>query len=229
MTAQELVNRSLTLIGRLGAGRTPGVSESTVAFGILNGMLDSWSTNRLTVYSISTGLFAVSGGTQTYAIGTGQAWNTARPVKISGAAAVISIGGQSQSFPLKVVGSVEWTQIPFRNDSSAIPRTLFCDYAYPNSNISLSPVPSGSMNVELHMYVPLSRFAALTDTVSFPQGYERALAYNLAVELAGAFELKAPAEVVKIAADSYENLAQLNAKIAGAEELADPRNAREAK
>jgi hypothetical protein len=223
MTAQDIVTRSLTLISRLGAGRTPGASESTAAFGVLNAMLASWSTDRLTVYSIQTGIFAVTAATQTYTIGTGGTWNTARPIKISGASVIVSIGGVAQSFPLKIVDNVQWTQLLNRNDSSPIPRYLYNDYAYPSSNISLSPIPVGTPSIELHSYVPLAQFAALTDTVAFPQGYERAIAYNLAVELAPMFELKPPDAVLLVAKDSKEALAQLNAKISGADELADPR------
>ena len=220
-----MIHRSLTLISRLGAGRTAGVSESTAAFGVLNAMLNSWSTNRLTVYALSTNLFSASGG-QTYAIGTGATWNMARPTKIAGASVIVTVGGTSQSFPLEVIGSVKWSNLPHRNDTSPIPRFLFNDYGYPNSNISLSPVPVGSPSVELHCYVPLAQFATLTDVVAFPQGYERAIAYNLAVELASFFPgLKASPEVILVAKESYENLAQLNAKISGAEELEDPRKA----
>jgi hypothetical protein len=225
MTAQEMINRSLTLISRLGAGRTPGVSESQAAFGVLNAMLNSWSTNRLTVYSIWSGLYAAVAGTQTYTMGTGSSWNGPRPTKLSSASVIVIIGGTSQAFPLEIIDDVQWAALLHRNDASPIPRFLFNDYAYPVSNISLSPIPVGTPSIELHGYLPLTQFATLTDVVAFPQGYERAITYNLAVELGPLFELKVPDAVLLVAKESYENLAQLNAKIAGPRELADPRAA----
>ena len=93
MTAQELINRSLTLCGRLGAGRGAGVSESTVALGILNAIFDEWNTDGLIVYSIESATHTLTGGTGNYTIGSGGDFDVA--ASASTGASTCSCSGSS--------------------------------------------------------------------------------------------------------------------------------------
>ena len=50
-TAGDQINAALRLIGQLAEGETPSAATSQDALVALNQMLDSWSTERLAVYS----------------------------------------------------------------------------------------------------------------------------------------------------------------------------------
>jgi hypothetical protein len=50
-TANEQINGALRLLGVLAEGETPSASTSQDALATLNQMIDSWNTERLSVFS----------------------------------------------------------------------------------------------------------------------------------------------------------------------------------
>jgi hypothetical protein len=221
MTAQDLITEALTLIGRLGAGRTPGVTESNYSLGILNAMLDSWSTKRLTVYSIASATYTLTAGTESYTIGTGGVWNTARPIAIESADIAVTFTGSSKTsyFPLRIIGQKEFASIQTLGDQSDISRSMYCDCAFPLSTVYLYPIPGIAAQIDLYTWQPLGQLISLMTTASFPNGYARAIAYNLAVELAGVFEKAIPESVATIAQASKEAIEGLNARLTPGDEV----------
>ena len=82
-TAQDIINRSLRLIGVLGSGESPTGAEGVDALASLNAMLEVWRNDRLMVYSIDRVEFtSLVASTQTYTIGSGATINVERPLKI---------------------------------------------------------------------------------------------------------------------------------------------------
>lgn len=214
MLVQDLVNLSLTLCGRLGAGRTAGAAESQVVFGIANAMLDSWSTKRLAVYSVALATYPLVAGTETYTIGTGGVFNVPRPALIQSASIVATVAGQTGRFPMKVIGQDEFSQIESYGDRTAIPKLLYFDGAFPIATIYLFPIPASSAtSLDLYTWQTFAQFATLGDTITFPAGYQRAINYNLAVEIAAAFGLKVPDVVATIARSSMASIEAINARL----------------
>jgi hypothetical protein len=213
MTVQDLINLSLTLCGRLGAGRTAGAAESTVVFGIVNGMLDSWSTKRLAVYSVNLATFPLAAGTETYTIGTGAVFNTARPILVQSASIVATVEAKTARFPLRVIGQDEFSSLESFGDQAVIPKLLYYDAAFPVATIYLFPIPATNTHLDIWTWNAFTQFAALGDTVTLPPGYSRALSYNLAVEVAAAFGLQVPAVVAAIALSSKASIEAINARL----------------
>jgi hypothetical protein len=195
------------LIGRLGAGRGAGAAESAVCLEFLNQMLLNWSTERLNVFQVLTETFALTIATAAYTMGPSEDFDTARPVRIEAANVVSS----SIREPLELIGVNEWNAIDTRTDTSIFPKRLYCDYAYPAVTLNFWKIPSAAASVELHSWKILDAFSALTDTVAFPLGYERAIVYNLAIDLAPAFGKSISAEVAAIAKSSKAGIVSLNA------------------
>src|SRR5581483_4375410 len=219
-TAQDLVTLALTLSGRLGAGRTPGAAESAVVLGIANNMLDSWSTERLMVVSIQLATYSLTAGTESYTIGpSGAVFTAARPVMVQSASIKATVEGQTSHFPLRVIGQDEFAQQMRYGDQAAIPRTLYNDMGAPNSTLYIYPIPATNTHLELYTWQQFAQFAGLTDTLAFPPGYYRAVAYNLAIEIASAFGLTVPASVAKIAADAKASIEAINQRLMPDSEL----------
>lgn len=223
MTAQELINRSLTLCGRLGAGRGAGQSESEVALGILNALLDAWSAEGILVYAVRSDTYALTASKGTYTIGLGAAdYNTVRPVHIERANALVTVSGQPVRYPLALLTPAEWAAIPSKVDQSIIPQRLYDDYAHPISTLYVHPIPAAACSLELFAWQQLGQVAGLTDPLALPPAFEHALVYALAVELGPAFDLPARPEVVAQAAQAKARIADLNLRHLGLAHPAAP-------
>jgi len=57
-TAGEQINRALRLLGVLAEGETPSAATSQDALMALNQMIDSWQTERLSVFSTQDQIFS---------------------------------------------------------------------------------------------------------------------------------------------------------------------------
>lgn len=222
MTAQDLITEALTLIGRLGAGRLPGSTESNYSLGILNAMLDSWSTKRLTVYSIGSATYNLTPGTSVYTLGPGGTWAGPRPVAIESADVVLffSTSLKASYFPVKILTQKEYASIQTLGDTSDVPKSLYCDFAYPTCNVDVYPSPNLATAIELYTWTPLQQFSSLSTALSLPNGYARAIGYNLAVELGAVFEKQIPDSVIAIAKASKEAIEGINARLTPADEVA---------
>src|ERR1017187_2707176 len=121
---QSLLNLSLTLVGRLGAGRTAGAAESLVALNIANNLLDSWSTKRLTVFTVNLNTWPLVAGTESYTIGPAGTFNGVRPTVIESANIVATVEASTAHFPLRILGQKEWAALETYGDQSIIPKLL---------------------------------------------------------------------------------------------------------
>jgi hypothetical protein len=202
MTASELISASLRLIG-VPSIVTPGAQ----ALEALNNLLQSWTTERLSVYAIRRNTHVLTATTQTYTIGTGGVINVPRPAYLESASILLT----GVRYPLELIDSLEWDKIREDAVSALLPLKLYNDYASPLSTLYLWPKPSGTPTLELQSWQPLATFATLADVVALPPGYERAVRYNLAIDLAPEFNRQISQEVLGIATQSKAEIAELNA------------------
>ena len=70
-TVREIVTGALRLINVVQANETPGDDDMNIALSAFDQMLDSWSNDRLLVYSINPYLFNTVGGQASYLMGPG--------------------------------------------------------------------------------------------------------------------------------------------------------------
>ncbi len=140
MTAQDIINAALADIGVADPGETPNSSDSTLALGVLNRMVDAWGIERLFVYTTPLTTVSLSSGTSSYSLGS-------RPVKIEAANAVYtSPGGEAVRPPLKMVSAADWASLPFKGMTSATMENgvLYCDYGFPTATVQIAPIPTFS-------------------------------------------------------------------------------------
>jgi hypothetical protein len=210
-TPQQVITNSLIVLGVLFPGQTPPPSLSNDAFTRLNNMLASWSTERLIIYGIETADYDLVTGTNAYTIGPTGAFSGSRPNAIVAAQIVIPSG---QRFDLRLITTEEWNKIVDRSATSSVPTVLYDDYEYDNSTLHFWPTPtfnSGTTSVELQIWQPLPVFVTLADTFDLPPGYERAITYNLALELSMVYGRPMTQDAMNVATDSLTKLRALNA------------------
>lgn len=197
-TALDIITGSMKLLGLLFKGESPAADEAADGLSALNDMLDSWSNDDLITYALAWETFAFTPTQSTYTIGTGGDFNTSRPIDIANAYTVIN----GITRPCKPVGADQYSLITQKDIQSIYPWYLCYDNGYPLGKIRFYPVPAGAYTLNLLCNKPLTSFSTLTDSVSLPPGFNRALKYNLAIEISSQFSVQPSASVVKIAADS---------------------------
>lgn len=206
-TVQTIINRALRLNGKLGAGRTPSSNDTADVLVALNAMLDSWRNERLMVYAISEVTHTLTVGDASYSIGSGGDIDTTRPVKIEDA----FMRENDIDYPIRIITDVhEWNSIADKTTTGNIVEYLYYNPGMSTGTVNIYPVPTVANVIHLSLWTPLTAFSAATDTVTLPPGYERALAFNLAVEISPEYGEGITPLTVQIAKESKGAIKRVN-------------------
>lgn len=219
--AEDIINPALKLLGVITQGETPSASESSDALDALNAMLDNWSTERLNVFYILNFTGSVSNGTNNYDIGDGSTWNTPRPIRIEGASVILN----DLTHPLEIVSATGWAAIKEKGTLANVPTKLYYDQNAPTGKVYLWPTPNASSTIDLWVWSALEQFPDLVTNVNLAPGYQRAMIYNLAVEIGTMFGSNIRPEVMQIAAEAKTAIRMLNGAEPGAPPVSGPVNA----
>jgi hypothetical protein len=91
MTWTDIVTSALVLINEMGAGDTPNPDEIFDGGDRFNTLLAAWNIIELHLFVVTNFQHALVGGQGAYVMGAGGAdFNTARPVKIESAGAILN-------------------------------------------------------------------------------------------------------------------------------------------
>ena len=210
MTVLDFLRASGRLVGALHPGQEGSADENNVALEALNAMLDSWNTQRLAIFHIRRDEYDLVAGTQDYTIGPGGDFDFERPVKIERANLIWSSGGDADHRPLSIITVYDWADIRLPDLTSTIPEQLYYERSTPLGHLRFYPKPDTSAAVEIYTWAKLGRFTALDEVAEFPEGYEEAIKYNLAMRLAMEFRTDIPQFVATTALKSFGYVKRLN-------------------
>lgn len=206
-TAQTIINRALRLIGVLGAGESPTSDDTADALVALNAMLDSWRNERLMAYSISENTLTMTVGDSSYTVGSGGDLNITRPVKLEYAFFRVN----SVDYPVQIVDKGRFDAIKDKTITSDWVEMIYYNPTMSTGTLSVWPVPSAANVLHVGVWQQFTAFSSASDTVTLPPGYERALAYNLAIEIAPEYGRSAASEIVDVARISKGDIKRVNA------------------
>jgi hypothetical protein len=219
MTVLDLIKRSMRLLSATNIGDAPTNEEAQDGLVALNGLIDSFFTQRLMKFSTNRTLYNLQSGKQVYLLGPAAVspdWPGTRPSFIDRAGLILLNSDPSQvlEVPLTVLKTdAEWAAIRAKSITSDIPQQLYYDRGFSAAGagqVALWPIPTASNQVALYTPAELAVFTALTQTISLPPAYTRVLAYRLAIELAAEFDREPPAAVVAIADEAVASLKRAN-------------------
>lgn len=196
-TALAIITKAMQKAGILTKNENPTADEASDALDSLNDMLASWSTEAMLIYARVWESFTVGGGVASYNIGTGQTFNTTRPMLIADSYVRFPTGSDSM---VSIINDENFAMIQ-NKDALGVPNRLNYNTSFPTGIINLWPVPSTNYSLFILSEKQLTEFA-LNDTVLLPAGWKRALIYNLAVEINPEYGQPLPVEVAKIASES---------------------------
>ena len=208
-TAGDQINRALRLLGVLAEGETPSSQMSNDALMALNQMIESWNTERLSVFSTQDQVFNWPAGEITRTLGPTGDFVGNRPVLVDDAT-YYRDPGTNVSFGIKFINQQQYDGIAVKTVTSTYPQVCWVNMEYPNITMTVYPKPNRTLEWHFISVEELTKPAKLTTTLHFPPGYMRAFAYNLAMELAPEYGVEPSPQVQRIAMTSKRNLKRIN-------------------
>lgn len=111
-----------------------------------------------------------------------------RPVKIERAKLVLASTGLPVYLEVYRGSYDDFANLALQQIPGALPKFLYCDYAYPTANVYLVPQDQGGDTLELYDWTPMPALQTVNDLINLPPGYDDWFVNNLAVRLASIFE-----------------------------------------
>ena len=208
-TANDQINGALRLIGMLAEGETPSAATSQDALLALNQMIDSWSTERLSVFSTQDQVFSWTPGLIHRTLGPSGDFVGNRPIVLDDST-YFRDPASGISFGIKIINQQQYDGIAVKTVTSTYPQVMWINMDYPNIDMYVYPVPTKTLEWHFISVTELNQPASLSTTIAFPPGYLRAFRYNLACEIAAEFGVEAPPSVARIAMASKRTLKRIN-------------------
>ena len=208
-TAGDQINRALRLLGVLAEGEAPSAETSQDALMALNQMIDSWSTERLAVYSTQDQVFTWPSGIISRTLGPTGDFVGNRPILLDDAS-YFRDPSTNVSYGFKLINQAQYDGIAVKTVTSTYPQVMFVNNTHPNIEMFIYPKPLRDLEWHFISVEELAQPAALDTTLAFPPGYMRAFTYNLAMELAPEFGVEPSPQVQRIAMTSKRNLKRIN-------------------
>ena len=200
---------AMRLLGVLAEGETPSAETANDALFALRQMIDSWDTERLSVFSTQDQVFSWPSGERTRTLGPTGDFVGLRPVLLDDAT-YFRDPQTNVSYGIKFINQQQYDGIAVKTVTSTYPQVIFTNMTYPDIEMVIYPVPLRLLEWHFISVEKLTQPALLSTEMSFPPGYLRAFRYNLACELAPEFGIEPSPTVSRIAMYSKRNLKRIN-------------------
>jgi hypothetical protein len=167
----------------------------------LNDMISSWSNDSMLIYARTWENFSITAASS-YLIGASQTLNTVKPMKII---AAYTRSGDID-YPMTPMTDEEYYALQDKSSSSPFPDFFSYDNGHPYGRLRFYPAYSTSASLYLLTEKVLTNFASLSTTVDLPSGWNKAIKYNLAIDIAPEYGVSVTPEVIKGAKESLNNI-----------------------
>ena len=208
-TAGDQINRALRLLGVLAEGETTSAAVMQDSLMALNQMVDSWNTERLSVFSTQDQTYTWPAGQIKRTLGPSGDFVGNRPVLLDDAT-YYRDPGTNVSFGIKFINQQQYDGIAVKTVTSTYPQVIFVNMTYPDVTMTIYPRPTRDLEWHFISVEELTNPATLATNLLFPPGYLRAFTYNLAMEIAPEFGVEPSPQVQRIAMTSKRNLKRIN-------------------
>ncbi len=204
-TGNTLVEAARLKIGVGSPGQTFNADRTNLLLAELNRMWSIWSAELAPVYQHTIDSLTWTSGSASMTIGAAGDLVTARPIEIISMQARVS----STDWTIDPISLEAYQQLSNKTETSAYPEFYAYDGTFPSGTIYLWRKPDSNMTLRITSKKTLTAFT-LDGTVSLPDGYEKALIDNLAVEIAPFFGKEASSAVKLSAMNSKRTIIRIN-------------------
>lgn len=208
-TAGDIINGALRLIGVLAEGETPSPETSADALFAMNQMIDSWNTEKLSIFNTQDQTFLWPAGEIQRHLGPTGEFVGNRPVLLDDST-YYRDPSTNVSFGIKFINQQQYDGIAVKTVTSTYPQVMWINMEYPNIQMTIYPKPTRTLEWHFISVQELDQPATLATVLAFPPGYLRAFRYNLACELAPEFGVEPSPQVKRIAMVSKRNIKRIN-------------------
>jgi len=213
-SAGDQINRALRLLGVLAEGETSSASVMQDSLMAMNQMIDSWNTERLSVFSTIDQIVNWPVGSINATLGPSGSLvrlngTAVRPILVDDAT-YFRDPQTNVSYGIKLINQQQYNGIAVKTVTSTYPQVMFVNMTYPDVDIFIYPKPTRLLEFHFISVQELAEPATLATTLAFPPGYLRAFTYNLAMEIAPEFGVEPSPQVQRIAMTSKRNLKRIN-------------------
>ena len=210
VTVKNLIVDALTMLMVYSPDIILTAEENNTALRTLNSIIESLSNDSLTINSVTSENFSLTGGKKTYTFGTGGDFNSPRPTTVKAITTAITGTAGNIDFPVTILQYDDYAAIQLKTLQTNYPQYAYFDGAYPLNNVSFYPVPSSAIPVTIYSIKQLQEFTDTTNQVNFPQGYYRMFVALLAIELAPSYQLTASQNIIDIANQAKRGIIRTN-------------------
>jgi hypothetical protein len=187
------------------------------ALGALNALLDSWSVEKLLVYSRPKISLVLVPGRSAYTWGItvppcdipGEP-----PVKLELALLTVEDTAPGLEWEVTILDQYAFEAgIAIKQLTSSYPAALYLDSAEPVATLHVWPVPDMPYTLQLLPWSAHSPYGGWDDVLDWPNGYQRAMVYGLALELAPQYMVEPSPLILRTAEESKRALYVINAEV----------------
>jgi hypothetical protein len=207
-TAGDQINRALRLLGILAEAETPSAAMSQDALMAMQQMIESWNTERLSVFSTQDQVFTWPASLLSRTLGPTGDFVGNRPVLVDDATYFKAPNGVS--YGIKMINQQQYNGIAVKTVTSTYPQVLWVNMTYPNIELTVYPRPTQDLEWHIVSVEELTQPVTLATAMYYPPGYLRAFTYNLAMEFAPEFGVEPSPQVQRIAMTSKRDLKRIN-------------------
>ncbi len=208
-TAGDQINGALRLLGVLAEGETPSAATSQDALAAMQQMIDSWNTERLSVFSTQDQVFSWPPGVYERTLGPTGNFVGNRPILVEDST-YFKDPASGISYGLKMINQQQYNGIAVKTVTSTYPQVMWVNMTYPDITMTVYPVPTKVLEFHIVSVEELTSPVSLFTNLAFPPGYLRAFRYCLACELAPEFGVEPSPTVMRVAMTSKRNLKRIN-------------------
>ncbi|NDG19356.1 MAG: hypothetical protein EB117_13940 [Betaproteobacteria bacterium] len=208
-TAAEIIDGSLRLLGVLAEGETPSAAVMQDSIMAINQMIQSWDTERLSVFSTQDQVFTWPANVISRTLGPTGNFVGNRPIEVDDAT-YFKDPSSGLSFGIKLINQQQYDGIAFKTVTSTYPQVMWINNTFPDIELTVYPVPIKALEWHIISVETLTEVSNVATDMYFPPGYLRAFRYNLACELAPEFGVEPSPQVQRIAMTSKRNLKRIN-------------------
>lgn len=192
-TVGDIIRSAMRKIGVLASGEPLPADEGDDALVVFRQMVDAWANETLLIPVVGVVTKELILNQAEYTIGIypepvpvplpDNHIETARPQQIISA---FIRDGSGTDYPQEIIDVVAYDRISRKTNASR-PSRFYVRKGWPLNTILFESVPYDTETLHLSVLQPLSELlpvVGLTESVNLPPGYERALTFNLCLDLA---------------------------------------------